>query len=57
MSKLSEDAKTISASNLTLAFFIREHTLYTAKNGFELQNDSLEVVSNFFNEFKELLDK
>jgi hypothetical protein len=57
MSNLSEDAKTIAASNLTLAFFIREHTRYTASEGSELQNDSREVVQNFFDEFKQILDK
>ena len=60
MSNLSEDAKAIVASNLTLAFFIREHTRYsTNKNldGSDLQEDSQENVLGFFNEFKQILDK
>ncbi len=57
MSELSEDAKTIAASNLTLAFFIREHTKYTAERGSDLQNDSRESVLGFFEEFKQSLDK
>jgi len=55
MSDLSEDAKIIVASNLTLAFFIREYTLYSTKNN--LRPDSEETVKEFFEGFKKFLDK
>ncbi len=57
MSELTEDAKIIAASNLTLAFFVREHARYTSDRGSDLQDDSREVVQGFFEEFKQSLDK
>jgi len=55
MSDLSKDAKIIAASNLTLAFFIREQTLLSTKNN--LRPDSEATVKEFFKEFKKFLDK
>lgn len=56
MFELTEDAKVIAASNLTLAFFIREHTLVSLGQIKELNPDN-DVVENFFKKFKDSLDK
>ena len=57
MDELSEDAKVIAASNLTLAFFVREHTLATLGQAKELRDDSEACVHDFFENFKNFLDK
>lgn len=56
MEKLSADTKAIVASNLTLAFFVREHTKYSCPEA-DLNPDSEECVQDFFKTFLTSLEK
>lgn len=56
MKNLSDDTKAIVASNLTLAFFIREHMVYAGKD-VDLRTDSQELVEGLFKDFLKSLDQ
>lgn len=56
MQNLSDDTKALVASNLTLAWFIREHMFYAGKD-VDLQKNSHEAVDEIFNQYLKNLEK
>ena len=56
MKNLSDDTKAIVASNLTLAFFIREHMVYAGKDE-DLHGNSHEAIDKLFNQYLAKLEK